>query len=89
LHWPAGAGKQGVLLSGDIIQVVPDTRFVSFMWSYPNYIPLNAASVERITAKVEPYAFDRIYGAFPKMTVVSGAKESVRRSAERYLKAIR
>jgi glyoxylase-like metal-dependent hydrolase (beta-lactamase superfamily II) len=89
LHWPAGAGKRGVLLSGDIIQVVPDTRFVSFMWSYPNYIPLNAASVERITAKVEPYAFDRMYGSFPKMTVVSQAKESVRRSAERYLKAIR
>jgi glyoxylase-like metal-dependent hydrolase (beta-lactamase superfamily II) len=89
LHWPDGAGKQGVLFSGDIIQVVPDTRFVSFMWSYPNYIPLNAQSVEHITAKVEPYAFDRIYGAFPKMTVVSGAKESVRRSAERYLRAIR
>jgi glyoxylase-like metal-dependent hydrolase (beta-lactamase superfamily II) len=89
LHWPEGAGKRGVLLSGDIIQVVPDTRFVSFMWSYPNYIPLNAASVERITAKVEPYTFDRIYGAFPKMTVASNAKESVRRSVERYLKAIR
>jgi glyoxylase-like metal-dependent hydrolase (beta-lactamase superfamily II) len=89
LHWPDGAGKKGALLSGDIIQVVPDTRFVSFMWSYPNYIPLNAASVERIAAKVEPYAFDRIYGAFPKMTVASNAKDSVRRSAERYLNAIR
>jgi len=89
LHWPEGAGGKGALLSGDIIQVVADTRFVSFMWSYPNYIPLNAATVERITAKVEPYSFDRIYGAFPKMTVRSGAKESIRRSAERYIKAIR
>lgn len=89
LHWPDGAGKKGVLLSGDIIQVVPDRRFVSFMWSYPNYIPLNAATVERVVARVAPYDFDRIYGAFPKMTVESNAKESVRRSAERYLKAIR
>ncbi len=89
LHWAEGAGKKGALLSGDIIQVVPDTRFVSFMWSYPNYIPLNAATVERIAAKVEPYAFDRIYGAFPKMTVHSGGEEAIRRSAERYIAAMR
>jgi glyoxylase-like metal-dependent hydrolase (beta-lactamase superfamily II) len=89
LHWPEGAGHKGALLSGDIIQVVPDTRFVSFMWSYPNYLPLNAAAVERIAAAVHPYAFNRIYGAFPKLTVFSGAKETIRRSAERYLKAIR
>jgi glyoxylase-like metal-dependent hydrolase (beta-lactamase superfamily II) len=89
LHWPEGASKKGALVSGDIIQVVPDTRFVSFMWSYPNYIPVNAATVERIVAKVEPYAFDRIYGAFPKMTVHSGGKEAIRRSAERYIAAIR
>src|SRR6185312_16040015 len=88
LHWPEGAGHKGALLSGDIIQVVPDTRFVSFMWSYPNYLPLNAAAVERIAGAVHPYAFDRIYGAFPKLTVFSGAKETIRRSAERYLKAI-
>jgi glyoxylase-like metal-dependent hydrolase (beta-lactamase superfamily II) len=89
LHWPQGGEGKGALLSGDIIQVVPDTRFVSFMWSYPNYIPLNAATVEHIAARVEPYAFDRIYGAFPKMTVVSNAKEAIRLSVERYLKAIR
>lgn len=89
LHWPQGSGHKGALLSGDIIQVVPDTRFVSFMWSYPNYVPLNAAAVVRIVGTVYPYAFDRIYGAFPKMTVSSGAKETIRRSADRYLKAIR
>jgi hypothetical protein len=27
LHWPAGADGRGALLSGDIIQVVPDRRF--------------------------------------------------------------
>lgn len=89
LHWPEGAGGKGALLSGDIIQVVPDTRFVSFMWSYPNYVPLNVAAVERIAAKVEPYTFDRIYGAFPKMTVQSDGKAAIWRSVDRYLKAIR
>jgi glyoxylase-like metal-dependent hydrolase (beta-lactamase superfamily II) len=83
LHWP-----QGALLSGDIIQVVPDRRFVSFMYSYPNYIPLNAAAVKRIVAAVEPYQFDRIYGAFPKMTVDHDAKAALNRSAERYTKAL-
>ena len=30
---------------GDVLQVVQDRRFVSFMYSYPNYIPLPAATV--------------------------------------------
>ncbi|MEO7019270.1 MAG: MBL fold metallo-hydrolase, partial [Ktedonobacteraceae bacterium] len=40
LHWRQGAGGQGVLLSGDIIQVVADRQWISFMYSYPNLIPL-------------------------------------------------
>ena len=41
LHWPGGADERGALLSGDIIQVVADCRYVSFMRSYPNLIPLS------------------------------------------------
>lgn len=88
LHWPDGAQRKGVLLAGDVIQVVPDRRFVSFMWSYPNYIPLNAPAIQRIVQAVEPFAFDRIYGAFPKLTVASDGKNAVHRSGERYLNAI-
>ena len=40
LHWPAGATGSGVLLTGDIINVVSDRRYVSFMYSYPNLIPI-------------------------------------------------
>ena len=40
LHWAQGAGGKGALLSGDIVQVVQDNKSVSFMWSYPNFIPL-------------------------------------------------
>lgn len=89
LHWAGGAEGRGALLTGDIIQVVPDRRWVSFMYSYPNYIPLNARAVDRIVAAVEPFAFDRIYGAFPGLTVQAGAQAALRRSAERYLAAIR
>jgi hypothetical protein len=88
LHWPAGAEGRGALLSGDIIQVVPDRRWVSFMYSYPNLIPLGPSAVGRIAAAVEQFAFDRIYGAFPHMTVARDGKPAVRRSAERYLRAI-
>ncbi|MBX3000228.1 MAG: hypothetical protein KF893_17020 [Caldilineaceae bacterium] len=33
-------------------------------YSYPNLIPLPAATVERIAVAVAPYDFDRIYGAW-------------------------
>ena len=64
LHWAGGADGRGVLLAGDILQVVPDRRFVSFMYSYPNYIPLPAATVRRMVETLEPYAFERVYGAW-------------------------
>ena len=35
LHWASGAGGKGALLSGDIIQVVPDRKNVSLMYSHP------------------------------------------------------
>jgi hypothetical protein len=88
LHWAGGAGSRGVLLSGDIIQVVPDRKHVSFMYSYPNYIPLPASAIERIVSAVEPYQFDRIYGAFWDMVIENDAHAAVKQSAERYLRAI-
>src|SRR6266849_11193792 len=36
LHWPGGANGKGALLTGDLITVVQDRRYVSFMRSYPN-----------------------------------------------------
>jgi hypothetical protein len=88
LHWPAGAAGKGALLTGDILQVVSDRRYVSFMYSYPNLIPLQAHEVRRIAAAVEPYAYDRIYGAWWDRVVAEGAKTAVARSVERYIQAI-
>src|SRR5215472_11085580 len=45
LHWAQGGGGRGALLSGDIVQVIPDRKFVTFMRSYPNMIPLSAPAV--------------------------------------------
>jgi hypothetical protein len=87
-HWRSGAANQGVLLSGDQPQVCQDRRWVSFMYSYPNMIPLPASAIRRIAAALKPFAFDRLYGAFPGLTVSKDAKAAVERSAERYVAAI-
>ncbi len=88
LHWARGAERRGALLASDVLQVGQDRRSVSFMYSYPNYIPLDAATVRRIGAMLEPFAFDQIYGAWWQRNVPSGAKDVVHRSIRRYLRAI-
>ena len=88
LHWPAGANARGALLTGDIITVVQDRRYVSFMRSYPNLIPLGPAAIKRIRETTEPFSFDQIYGGWWNANVLSDAKAALARSAERYLRAI-
>jgi glyoxylase-like metal-dependent hydrolase (beta-lactamase superfamily II) len=88
LHWSGGAEGRGALLAGDTVQVAQDRRYVSFMYSYPNMIPLNASTVNRIVRAVEPFAFDRIYGGWWEAIVPADAKAAVGRSAERYINAI-
>lgn len=88
LHWQDGAGGRGALLAGDIIQVVADRGHVSFMYSYPNYVPLSAAAVERIVRAVEPLEYDKVYGAFWDAVIEQDGKAAVARSAQRYLRAI-
>src|SRR5690606_26123451 len=63
-HWKGGANGRGALLAGDIVMPVPDHRFVTFMWSYPNMIPLPAHTVEKMACRLGDYEFDAIYGPF-------------------------
>src|SRR5699024_11556901 len=79
LHWPGGAEGRGTLLTGDIIQVVADRKHVSFMYSYPNYIPLSAKKVNRIVNGLQDYSYDRIYGAFQDMEILEYAHKVGRR----------
>ncbi|MBI6630807.1 MBL fold metallo-hydrolase [Pontibaca salina] len=88
LHWAAGAQGRGALLSSDIVQVAADRKRVSFLWSYPNMLPLPAPAIRRIAEKLSPVCFDRIYGAFDGKTVVSGADGIVRDSARLYLELL-
>jgi hypothetical protein len=88
LHSAEAEHGHGALFTGDQPQVCPDKRFVSFMYSYPNFVPLNGASVRRIVSVLEPFAFTKLYGAWPNFVVQRDAKEVLRRSAERYLRAL-
>jgi glyoxylase-like metal-dependent hydrolase (beta-lactamase superfamily II) len=89
LHWADGAEGRGALLTGDTIYVAADRRYVSFMYSYPNLIPLDAASIENIVRAVEPLSFDRIYGGWWESIVTTDARAAVLRSATRYQNATR
>src|SRR5205814_271423 len=88
VHSPAGGSGKGTLLTGDILTVVQDRRYLSFMRSYPNLIPLGAAAIDRILETLEAFSFDQIYGGWWKANVLADAKAAVARSAERYLRAI-
>ncbi len=85
LHHAVG---DGTLYCGDVLQVAPDRRFVSVMYSYPNMIPVNAATIRRIASVLEPYRFGRVFGAFEGRVIDREAKQAVARSFERYLAAI-
>ncbi len=85
LHWPAGAEGRGALLAGDIVQVAADRKTAGFMRSYPNWIPLGPAGVRRIAAAVEPFAFERVYGAWWDRVIEANGKAAVAHSVARTL----
>ncbi len=85
LTWDAGAAGRGALLSGDMPQVVSDRRYVSFMRSYPNLIPLPRAEVARIAEVLAGLRFDRIHAGFWDAHVREDAQAAVQRSAARYI----
>lgn len=90
LHWDNtvdGADGKGVLFPGDIVSVVADRQWVTFMYSYPNDIPLDPVTVRRMAKMLAPYRFDRIHDAFDRH-VASDGDAAVQRSAERYIRHI-
>ena len=85
LHHKQG---KGVLLSGDIIQVAAGANSVSFMWSYPNMLPLSAATVAAIAQRLANVQFDALYGAFEGKDIPGDAAGIVQRSAQKYIQCI-
>ncbi|TKK69312.1 MBL fold metallo-hydrolase [Ilyomonas limi] len=89
-HFPGAAvmyvpvGK-GALFVGDTIQVTPGCNDVSFMYSYPNMIPLQQKDIVQIKQAIEHVDYNVMYGAFGKY-ITHNAKAAVKASIERYIR---
>jgi glyoxylase-like metal-dependent hydrolase (beta-lactamase superfamily II) len=88
MHYAGGAGAKGIVCAGDILSVTTDRKWLSFMRSYPNFLPLSAPEVEHIGAALKPYAFDVIYGHYFDRVIPKDAKAVLEKSVERYVSAI-
>lgn len=88
LHWAGTADGVGALLAGDTLQVTPGARHVSFMYSYPNDLPLPALAIRQIAAALAPWRYDRIYGAFAGQNVPRGGPAMVAASAATYIRCL-
>ena len=53
LHWAGGAGGRGIVCAGDILTVTTDRKWLSFMRSYPNFVPLSARTVRRVVVDTQ------------------------------------
>lgn len=89
-HFPGNTvlhlAERRTLLSGDTVLVTWDRRHVAFMWSYPNYVPLPAAEVERIGARLAALDVDALYSAFwDRGAIESGAQAAIERSVRRHV----
>ena len=88
LHWTGGAGGRGSVFAGDILTVTTDRKWLSFMRSYPNFIPLSARTVERIGAALAPFTFETIYGHYFDRVIVKNGKAVLEASVARYVAAV-
>lgn len=87
LHLPDQSGPTS-LLTGDSIYVGRDRRAVTFMYSYPNHIPLPKKEIEQIRDRMANVQFDRIYGAFDGMIIAENGRAVFDASIQRYLKIV-
>ncbi len=96
LHWQEkknvganGRGQEsGIVCSGDILTVATDRKWLSFMRSYPNFIPLSAREVAHIGKAMAPFSFDTLYGHYFDRVIPKGAKLVLEKSVERYIAAV-
>jgi hypothetical protein len=88
LHWAGGAAGRGLVCSGDILTVCTDRKWLSFMRSYPNFIPLSARAVAQIGQALKPFGFDTVYGHYFDRVIAKDGKQVLEKSIARYIAAI-
>jgi hypothetical protein len=88
LHWSAGPTPGGALFPGDALQVVLDRRHVTFMYSYPNYIPMKPSAIRHIGRQLAPFDFADVYGFTWGRNILGGGREAVDASFARHFSAM-
>ena len=88
LYRKAKAGNAGVLLTGDTLQVVADPCRVTFLWSYPNMIPLSASTVRRMADRLKEYPIERVYGFSTGRQIIGHGSAAIEHSAQRYIQVL-
>ena len=74
-----------MVCAGDILTVATDRKWLSFMRSYPNFIPLSAREVEHIGQAMAPFSFDVLYGHYFDRVIAKDAKSVLEKSIARYI----
>ncbi|WP_250633126.1 MBL fold metallo-hydrolase [Pinirhizobacter soli] len=85
LHWKNGPRPGGTLFAGDTPQVVFDRRHVTFMYSYPNYMPMKPSDVRTMRERLAGFEFEDVYGYTWGRNIIGGARAAVDASFDRYL----
>ncbi|HEY6024316.1 MAG TPA: MBL fold metallo-hydrolase [Pseudolabrys sp.] len=88
MHWTGGGDGRGIVCAGDILAVTTDRKWLSFMRSYPNFIPLSAHEVDHIGRALSPFQFEVIYGHYFDRVIAKDAKQVLEKSIARYIAAI-
>lgn len=88
LYSPQSAGGRGAIFSSDTLHVAMDRRHLSFMRSFPNFIPLSPKKVNHIYAVLKDLDFDRIYGGSFDRNILSAGKSALEKSVNRYIEAV-
>lgn len=89
LHWAAGPRPGGALFAGDALQVAVDRRHVSFMFSYPNLVPMRTVDVVAMRERLAPFVYDDVFGYTWGRDIVGDGRRQVDMSFERHLDAVR
>ncbi|NUS37808.1 MAG: MBL fold metallo-hydrolase [Lysobacter sp.] len=88
LHWSSGPRAGGALFPGDALQVAMDRRHVSFLYSYPNNIPMRTSDVRAIRERLRGVAFEDVYGFTWGRNILGAARAAVDASFERALRMV-
>jgi len=76
----------GVVLCSDTFGIAPDRRTITFLWSYPNMLPLPPQEVTNIWNALRPFQFEDAYSAWPGTQTIGEARKKVLAGARRFVK---